>query len=82
MTPPNSTPYPDEPERHPLAQPNPAQRHALELLSEGMTFAAAGKPLYLSAEGIKSLLRPLRPLWGAKNVTHLVAIALRNGVIK
>lgn len=80
---PPRAPYtgPDEPTL-PLARATLAQRRILQLLSEGNTFAEVGKPMFLSAEGVKSALRPLRGLWNAKNVTHLVAIALRNDVIE
>ena len=54
----------------------------LELMSRGCTYSETGRVLYVEASTVKSTLKRVRAKLGARNVTHAVAIALREGMIQ
>jgi DNA-binding CsgD family transcriptional regulator len=54
----------------------------LALMSRGLTYAETGRVLYVEPSTIKSSLKSTRAKLGARNVTHAVAIALREGMIR
>jgi len=65
-----------------LREPSRRQLEILALLAEGLTYGEAADRLYISNETVKSHLKYVRHSLLAKNSTHAVAIAIRNGYIK
>jgi DNA-binding CsgD family transcriptional regulator len=53
----------------------------LRLISEGHTNAEIGEIMFIGEETIKSRVKLLLKLFEARNRWHLVAIAMRRGVI-
>lgn len=57
------------------------QLYILGQLANGATIKQISENTYYSYDGIKSQLRTMCKLAGARNKTHLVAMAVRKGVI-
>jgi DNA-binding CsgD family transcriptional regulator len=60
----------------------PTEQQVLQLLSNGYTTQEAADLLNKSQETVKSQVRILRAKLKADNVTHAVAIGIREGVIE
>ena len=68
---------PDQPDR-PLS---PRELRCLEGMSHGLERAGTAELLGIDEETVKNHLRAARRLLRAKNTTHAVAIALRDGLL-
>jgi DNA-binding CsgD family transcriptional regulator len=51
-------------------------------MSRGLTKAEAGRVLFIEESTVKSTMKRISRKLGARNVTHAVAIALREGMIR
>lgn len=58
------------------------QKQIMSLLSSGYTASEIGVKINRSKKTVEKHLELLRAVYGAKNSTHLIGIALRNGIIK
>ncbi len=55
---------------------------ALQLMSHGHDYQETGREMGVNKETVKTTLARARRKLGAKNTTHAVAIALREGMIQ
>lgn len=58
------------------------QLDILPLVAEGLMNAEIGKRLFISTACVRDHMTILMNTFGARNRTHVVAIALRSGVIE
>ena len=62
---------------------NPLTRREAEVIehaARGMTRAESADRMGISTEGVKQHLRHISNKWGTYNITHSVAIAVREGI--
>lgn len=60
---------------------SPKQREVLKLLAVGMSNDEIAASLYLSAETVKTHLKRLFKMWGARTRAHVVHLAYTRGVL-
>lgn len=65
-----------------LLRPRRKERDILERLARGMSNQEIADEIGLSAETVKDAIEDLREMYGARNRTHLVALAFSVGTLK
>jgi DNA-binding CsgD family transcriptional regulator len=66
---------------HPTLDLSPRQVQILKALAQGATYPTAAERFGIGEESIKTQAKLIREKLGARNTTHAVAIAIREGVI-
>jgi DNA-binding CsgD family transcriptional regulator len=66
---------------HPTLDLSPQQLRILTALAQGATYPTAAERFGVGTETVKTQTKLIREKLGARNTTHAVAIAIREGVI-
>jgi two-component system NarL family response regulator len=66
---------------HPTLTLTPYQVRLLDKLASGGTYTTVAEDTAISKETVKTNVKIIREKLGARNTTHAVAIAMREGII-